>query len=476
MLGCFVAVVLGVTLAFDLSGRATRASGREDIVFASMWAPGEVQEAAYRSLFAQFERRYPRYRVVPRWEGRWVLATIRPRLLTRTEIPDLVNDHMDQAAILIREGHLQRLDARLDTMPHPDVSGRRLRDALLPQFRKRAHYRGIPTQGSQSQGAQSQSRRLGHQAPPAPGTYLLPSNLWLRLVFYNRVHYRELGLKEPRYWSDLLENCRRLREAGHTPFTAAPSVYNNYWADALLASTVGTEGLLNTLNGHSRWDGDPRYRAVFEAIADLHQPGWFTEGWSAGHSLVTQEEFVRGRATHVMEATWIYRSMRNYRLDPKRIEVGAFAIPLLGSRYLPAIDESTDARAPVVNSEAPGYGLMKKARNPDGAAALLSFLSQRESASLLARATTDLPTVDGARWSSQLAFLKPQVEGAWDIQDEGIRLVAPKWYKTAFQDHFDRFFRHAAKSDPRTVSAREFLKQLEQRTNRYRRSGGEGSR
>ena len=463
VLALLAALLLAVTLGLDVAQQDRASSGKEPIVFASMWSPGEVQQEAYDRLFAEFEREHPRYEVVRRWEGRWVLPAIRPRLLTQSELPDVINDHIDQAGILAYEGHLERLDPLLEVTPHPHDSARTLWDALRPPFRDRGHYELdtiLPGGGTRGEGES--------------GTYMLPANVWPILVFYNRVHYRELGLTEPRYWADFLDNCRRLRAAGYRPLTADMNAYNDYWVDPLMTSTLGTETLRSTLRGTGpRFDRDVRYRAVFQAIRDLHEPGWFTPGWNAGGSLPPFEEVANGRASQVITAIWIHREMARLASDPSRIDIRGFPVPLLGPAYLPGIERQDDRRRPVAHSQAAGYGLLRGRESREGSLALLRFLSRRDSSERFADETSDIPTVAETSWWEHLDYMRPRLASSWDLRAEGIRRYAPRWYKLVFEELYSNFFRINDSSDASFMTVDEFLSRLHRGTRRYLDAGGE---
>ena len=82
-----VAAAFGLTLVLDMTQQKTVSKDKIVIAFASMWAPGEPMMKGYEQLFRRFEQEHPGYEVEPRWDGRWVLSALRPRLLTGTNIP-----------------------------------------------------------------------------------------------------------------------------------------------------------------------------------------------------------------------------------------------------------------------------------------------------------------------------------------------------------------------------------------------------
>ena len=113
------AAVFGLTLVLDVTQQKTVYKDKIAITFASMWAPGEPMMKGYEKLFRRFEQEPPEYKVEPRWDGRWVLAALRPRLLTGTNIPDIVNTERDALIVLVKAGYVAALGEIIDRQAGP---------------------------------------------------------------------------------------------------------------------------------------------------------------------------------------------------------------------------------------------------------------------------------------------------------------------------------------------------------------------
>ena len=435
-----VSGTLGTTLTLDLYQGQSAQRGKGVVVFASMWATGEPLQRAYEQLFRRFERRYPGYRVEARWDGRWVLPAVRPRLLTGSDVPDIINTDRESLQVLVDEGYLVRLDALLDRTPHPDDTAKPWREAFDPRLLARCHF----TRTARS---------------PA-GIYLAPAGVWLHLVFYNQLHYRRLGLAVPETWAELMENARRLRDAGITPFVADGSGYAGLWPETLLPLAVGEQTLARTITSASglRFDRDPRYRAVFAAIRQLHRPGFFPAGWTGSRWPAAQRAWIHGEGTHIINGSWLLRETRAYDPDPRVVELGAFPLPR---------PPGPTAHHSAVFAEVPGYGLLRQARQRRGAVALLRFLSERQSASLLARVGQEIPAVRGARFPAELVDLRRQLQQVEVIFSGGVPSYAPGWNRFVFQELFTPFFVHNTPEHPEYLPVDAFLRQLQRRTDRY---------
>ena len=265
-----VAAAFGLTLVLDMTPQKTVSKDKIVIAFASMRAPGEPMMKGYEQLFRRFEQEHPGYEVEPRWDGRWVLSALRPRLLTGTNIPDIVNTDRDALLVLVKTGYAAALDDVIDRIayPHdrgePPASDKRLRDAFLPKILERCHFQAGD----------------GHPA----GLYILPAGVWSGFIFFNRLHYEQLGLQIPATWSHFLANCRvikeQLKDQGIAPLAADKDSYSSLWSQFLLNRTIGEQVVQRSVEGTGpRFDTDPRYRAVFQAIRDIHQDGFFMYSW-----------------------------------------------------------------------------------------------------------------------------------------------------------------------------------------------------
>lgn len=443
---------LGLTFALDLYQHRIERPGKTAVVFASMWAPGEPMQQAYERLFRRFEREYPQYYVAARWDGRWVLPAIRPRLLTRSEIPDLINTDRASLQILVDEGYLEPLDALLDALPHPDERGKRLREAFDPRLLARCAF-----------GSKPGARRRASRA-----TYLIPAGVWLHLVFYNRLHYQRLGLEVPRTWPELLRNAERLQAAGIAPFTADEYGYAEQWPEALLPQAVGEDALRASVQGSTglRFDRDARYRAVFVAIRELHRPGFFSKGWTGSQWPASQRAWIQGRATHLINGSWILRETQSYKPDPEVVQVGAFPVPRLVGRAFEGQGRTTKS---AVYAEIPGYALLRGSHDRAGALQLMRFLSRRDSAEQLARVAHEIPAVRGARFPPTLVDLERHLQSVELLLTGGTRVYAPTWHKFVLRELFTPFFTRESAEHPEFITVDRFLGELQRRTEALQR-------
>lgn len=450
-----VGFVFGVTLALDVYQRKIEHPGKETIIFASMWAPGEPTQIGYDKLFRQFEAEFPQYRVEPRYDGRYVLPAIRPRLLTGSDIPDILNTDFVSLKIIVEEGYADTLDAVLQGTPHPDDPSKKLAGAYLPKILERCRYEQV--EGGKFEG----------------GTYLAPTGVWSDFIFYNRVHYEALNLPVPRTWTQLVDNCTKLKAAGYVPFAADKDDYSEFWPGLMMNRALPQETLKQTiLTGKPRFDADPRYRAVFQGIRDLHQPGWYMEGWRGSPWPAAQRRWAKGEATHMICGTYLIKEILEYKPDAEVFRAGCFPVP--------SIDTILDDDAPLPRGDATGvtaaiagHALLKGGRCREGAVKLLGFLARRESAAVIAEYGKEIPPVIGTEFPKELKDIREDFAKAERIFDTGYYVYAPKWAKFVWKDLWISFFLNESPDQSGYMTVDEFLKTLQEKTEAYVAAGGE---
>lgn len=447
-------LVFGTTLGLDLVQQRPDDLGKQTIVFESIWSETEPMQQAYRQLFEEFERTHPEYRVEARWDGRWMIPAVRPRLLTNTDLPDIVNADRVSLTILVEEGYLEPLDEILASSPHPDDPDEALRDAILPRLLDGCAYEGGPK----------------HEA----GTYCLPAEAWVHLVFYNKILYEKLGLAVPKTWEAFMANCRRLLEAGVAPLAADEDRYAQMWPGIMLPRAVGEATLRQTVStGEPRFDTDPRYRAVFEAIRETHRPGWFMDGWRDRVGFAGKRELYRSRAGHIFNGSFIARHFVIFGVGSEQFELGAFALPPLPPDAAGETEFTGEPNSVV--AEIAGYALLEGATNKAGAVKLLEFLSRRESAEVLARVGQAVPATVGAdvppilREAQQLFLEAKAIYG----RSEGLEGYGPKWHRFVFKDLYRSFYLIESPDEAGYLTVDEFLAELQRQTAAYIANGGE---
>ncbi len=459
-----VAAVFGLTLVLDLTQQKAVSKDKVTIAFASMWAPGEPMMKGYEKLFRRFEQEYPQYEVEPRWDGRWVLAALRPRLLTGTNIPDIVNTDRDALIVLVKAGYAAALDEVVDRIayPHdrfePAAPDKRLRDAFLPKILERCHYET----GDE------------HSA----GLYMLPAGIWSGFIFFNRLHYEKLGLQIPATWSHFLANCQmikeQLKDEGIAPLAADKDSYSQLWSQFLLNRTLGEQVVQHSVEGTGpRFDTDPRYRAVFQAIRAMHQDGFFMYSWRSSKWPDAQRAWTQGKATHLICGSYLIRETLEYQPDPAVFQLGAFPVPILDAIEWGDMEPVPLGDPTGVTATIAGHALMQEAPNRAAAIELLAFLARKESAAVLSAVGKEIPPIAGAPFPAELIEIQDLFQTAQTVYKTGFHIYAPLWNKYQWKDLYRAFFMGEKPEHEGYLTVDAFLEKLQERTDAYRAAGGE---
>jgi len=453
--GCFL-----LTFTLDVSQRKLTYPNKETIIYASMWAPSEPMQQAYRELFDEFEKEYPQYHVEARWDGRWVLPAVRPRLLTGSDVPDLLAGEGESWRILAEEGYALQLDDVLKTAAHPDDAGQNLRAAYPEAFLERFKLDGTTP--------------VAPRKTAAAGLYAVPSGVYTTCIFYNKRHYAKLGLKLPKTWSEFLDNCEKLKQAGFAPIAADRDVYAGMWSDFLLRRAVGEDTLKDTIEGKGpAFDVDPRYRAVFQAIRDLHKADYHMHGWEGSKWPAAQRRWTQGEATHLICGSWIVRETLNYNPSSDVFEMGAFPVPALDTVDFGGAKAEPLGDPHGVDAGLTSHIILKGGRCRTGAIELLRFMSRRKSAEVLAKVGKDIPAVTGAKFPVELEEVRESFQSATTIYVKDVGTYAPKWAKFIWGDLYHDFFMASEPGENGYMSVDEFLKKLQAKSKAYQDAGGE---
>jgi raffinose/stachyose/melibiose transport system substrate-binding protein len=343
----------------------------------------------------------------------------------------------------------------LRSREHPDDTRQKLWQAL--NYRLLLYCRQTPKKryefDSHKNSDYPHSKVIAAHSSHSDATYLIPAGVWIHLVFYNRLHYERLGLKVPQTWSDFLDNCRQLKSAGITPLASDGYSYAIQWPEIMLARAVGEDTLRRTIKSTgSDFTKDPRYRAVFQAIRDLHQPGWYLDGWQGSRWPAAQRRWIQGEATHMINGSWLLRETNEYKPDPKVIQIGAFPVPLLDT-----VQNELEISA---YAEIPGYSLIKGSGNRQGARMLLRFLMRRNSGSTLAKMGKEISSVVDAEFPDGLNEVKEHLTNSTALLTAGMRSYAPRWYKFVFHENYYPFFLHENPLEEKFLTVEIFLQRL----------------
>ncbi len=399
-------------------------------------------------LFEDFERRHPEYKVVQRWDGRWVLSSNRPRFLTGTDVPDIITGALAELRILMRENLGVPLDRPLDDPRYPaawrqagilkgepayDAPGRSFESEFYDWALEKSRYMIGAEDRAESRNPFPEGERV---------LYFMPRQVHTFIVFYNKAHFRLIGRDPndtPRTVAEFEQVCRDLIKAGKEPIANDGADYINYYWDWLVFRQIGNANYIDTvLNkpGARRFagpDGDPRYRDIARRLRKWRDGEFWMKGFSSSKWPAAQKDFGNGKCAFLFTGSWLPTEIASTRSnDPAVFDLGCF--------FFPRVEGGTgDADAIQISPQ--GYMLCRQGANTESAVLLLRYLTAY-AGEPVARKLNYIATTRGVGFPSALKDIEPIMvrAGAKDFLDEGPAWYAPKFAKFVLTETYPKFF------------------------------------
>lgn len=275
--------------------------------------------------------------------------------ITSGTAPDLfrsaVGNHPVGVYTLEREGYL------LDLTDQPWVST--LPESFLPLIQIDGKIRAYPTSG---QGI---------------------------VMFYNKAVFADLGLSEPKTWSEFIAVSEAVKAAGKVPIslglgTAAYIQFMPFMLAATLVSSQEKDFYARMDAGEVTFATSPEWREVFEKFFGLIDDGLTTPSPLGMPGDQAMQAVATGDAAMIPLVSSNLPALAEYFADGVD-GVGVFA--------LPASDNAGDTWVPFSPDL---LSINAEAKNPDGAKAFLSYIATPERATEYATATATVPALVGA--------------------------------------------------------------------------------
>ena len=158
--------------------------------------------------------------------------------------------------------------------------------------------------------------------------YSLPSALIITGVYYNKKMFEDIGLEEPKCWSDFVEVCAKIKAQGIYPMVMDGKHANNYfsfgWGTVPFA--VGGEKYREDVY-HNRPDIyiDKPFITLLERLAEFAQKGYIHPGTVSFDHTQSQMEFLQGKAAMITNGTWIANEMKE--VAPSDFKWGFMPLP-----------------------------------------------------------------------------------------------------------------------------------------------------
>jgi raffinose/stachyose/melibiose transport system substrate-binding protein len=152
------------------------------------------------------------------------------------------------------------------------------------------------------------------------GFYVLPTQLNIEGIFYNKKIFAQDGISVPQTWSQLVADAATLKAKGVQPFSASGQ---QGWPITRLISgylyrSLGPNALSSVANGTAKLT-DPQYVAAAQAIAGLGAKGYFGKGVESIDYDTSVNTFLTGKAAMLYMGSWVLSNIA----DPSSDTIGA---------------------------------------------------------------------------------------------------------------------------------------------------------
>lgn len=220
--------------------------------------------------------------------------------------------------------------------------------------------------------------------------YGVPMNQSIAIFAYNKAHFARVGAREPRTWTEFLDVCERLKNAGITPIalgSQAPWTTAHYIGDlnAKLVPPAVREADYTLSAPEDRLFRDPGYEEALARFQELMQKGYFNRAPNGMTMAMVRGSFASGREAILLTEIVQLDPMRQARIGQDGL--GVFPMPIFeGGRG----DQRSMTGAP------DGFLVSAATRHPKEAMAFLEFLTTRENAFAYTRHTGRSSAVTGA--------------------------------------------------------------------------------
>lgn len=223
--------------------------------------------------------------------------------------------------------------------------------------------------------------------------YAVPLNIAAACVFYNKDMFQKAGCDVPATWDDLIDDCKKLQDAGYTPITISAGTA---WCLSMLAGYLcDREGvdLTKVQSGEESWNNDKTV-AAGEKLLELSK--YFQPTAAGDTNDVATAGFYNEEAAILIQGSWAIAQMNgaNPAIEDK---CGVFQFP--------AIEGGNDANRIIAKSDS--LAMSSTTKYPDACIALMKYFTDDTAQKYTAEVGGKIPVTkveyDASKAPAQLA-------------------------------------------------------------------------
>lgn len=210
-------------------------------------------------------------------------------------------------------------------------------------------------------------------------------------IAYNKSHFKKAGLdpeSPPKTWAQFIEACARLKKAGYIPIGGGVKdgfLGEWYLVNSLTQNLNSPADALNLFIGKLDWR-QPRYYQHWSKLEELKKKGYFNDDINSLQLYQGIQLFDTGKASMCFNTT---PAIPNSQKQLGARNVGYFVMPKFGKGKLAGI--------PITDAQ--GFGIPTKGKDPKDAAKLLAFMHSKERVQAMWTLSKQIPantTFDGS--------------------------------------------------------------------------------
>ncbi len=244
----------------------------------------------------------------------------------------------------------------------------------------------------------------GSNAPSGEGIYAVPLNIAAACVFYNTEMFEQAGAAVPATFSELLDACQKLQDAGFTPITISAGTA---WCLSMVAGYLCDRNGLN-LDDVAAHNTDWMDEKVINAGNQIQQLSAYFQPTAAGDDNdIATAAFYNGEAAILIQGSWAIGQINGNCEEGFADKVGVFAFP--------AVDgSSADPNRVIAKSDS--LAMSATSTHPEAAVQLMKYFTDDAAQKYTAEVGGKIPVTsvqyDAAVAPPELAYVMDVFKGA----------------------------------------------------------------
>ena len=344
-----------------------------EIHYVSMWNETEPQAEVIKAAVEEFTTMYPEVKINIDWMGRDTLKTIKASLdagqvdIWDQGINNVIAQYNDYGYEM----------SELYAAPSDLLGGKSYNDVANPVLIKAVE--------------QFAADGKSHGVPYQPNVVA---------VFYNKDLFAKAGITgEPQTWTELMDACQKLKDAGITAFSFDDGYIILPFAMYLgrLKGADFNKTLVGDATG-AAWD-DPAVKQAAEAMQEMWDKGYVSKNAASNKYPEGQNEVAMGEAAMYLVGSYMLNEVREITGDG--FNWGTFSFPSPEGAVMPTTANSI------------GMNIMqitKTCKDPQLAFDFITFLTTGKYDTMMSEQCNAMPNTVDTPWPAVVASAKPVLD------------------------------------------------------------------